>query len=226
MTDWNKIEEDAEKIWDLWREGLITHKEVQERLDNDVLPWTPHGFFKNIETEISKLVTVRIPMQAKYKLTDLAYFNKRRKLQEEIVKTTDWTSFWVACDWLDYPTEQDKKDVHNLDAEDLTEFHIIIFKSLIDLAKQNQQDSEACKKLHQYYKLTRAEMEARSIFKEHGDAFLEFLGDKQQHVSEEERMEEARISGDFCPYCDSTNVGSYNREQFYCRDCKKRWRKR
>lgn len=38
------VEEEAEKIWDLWREGLISHEEVQEKLDG-ILPWEAKGFF-------------------------------------------------------------------------------------------------------------------------------------------------------------------------------------
>ena len=214
---------DADKVWDKWRNGEITHDEVQTELDK-ILPQEPKGFFKNLEEEIQGWINSEIPESGKSHNID-AYFNRRASINTKLVKETNLTDFWQRCQWLAKPTETDLRDLSILCDDDLTEYHILIFHSLIDLAKQDLENTESCKNLHEFYKLTKSEMIKRGILSNPDDAFEEYLQDREAHKSQAERMEEARKTGEFCPHCDSKNIIS-DGHSWRCKDCKKRFRKR
>jgi len=215
----------AEEIWQLWREGKIDHDEVQKRLDK-ILPQEPEGFYKNLKETLSLMVSDRIPHQSKRNLDADAYFSRRNKIEKEIVTETDWSNFWQNCKWLKQPSEQDVKILLNLNTEDLTKFHVLIFKSLVDMAKQDLEDSEPCKILHEFYKFSAQEMCDRGILKNpEKDAFYEYCQNKQTHIEQENLMEDARATGKICIHCGSQNVRSYNKQEWKCYDCGKRFRK-
>jgi hypothetical protein len=232
MDKLEMLEKESEKIWDLFSEGKISHEEVQKRLDvlireygfDGYLP-QPQSFFKRLKQEINERLYEEIPLNSGFRDREDVYINRMLTVETEIVKKSSFVKFWLTSTWLTYPTQQDLETIKTLDSEDLTEFHILIFRCLIDLSKQDLEDSETCKKLHAYYKLTKEEMVKRGILTNPQDAFLEYTQNKHIHIEEENVFEKARTSGSMCPYCKSENVGSYNREQWYCRSCQKRWRK-
>jgi hypothetical protein len=182
-------------------------------------------FFENLKTEIGNMVNYRIPMRAREGLTEDAYFSKRVRIETEIVKEEDFVSFWINCKWLTQPTIEDTDILRKLETEDLEEYHIVIFRSLMDMAKRDLEDTEQSKTLHEYYKLTRKELESRGTFLLKGDAYEEFIANKEQKVREENLLEEARRTGEICPHCQSNNVRSYGKQEWKCYACGKRFRK-
>ena len=183
------------------------------------------SFFNDLKNTVDRLGNQRIPFRAREGLNSEQYFLKWAKTETKIVKETDWASFFQVCTFLTYPTPQDTQQIKIIDTEDLKEFHIIIFKGLLGFASMDLQDSTECKMLHAHYKLTRSELEHRKVFQLHGDAFEFAVQNKAEIEKETETMEYARKTGDFCPYCDSKNVRSYNKLEWKCYDCGKRFRK-
>lgn len=220
----DKIELESEKTWDLWRKGEISHEQVQERLNEVVGVET--GFFAELNDTLRGLVQYRIPQKAKESYSTQAYFNKLESTYEKVIKETNWLGLWLNCNWLKAPTLEDHKTLENLGDYTLSNMHLILCISLkqlldADLKKQAQI-------LHAFYKLTKSEINARPSMPQlpETDAFDDYRQNKQIYIKQQTKMEDARRTGEFCPYCDSQNVRSYNREQWKCYSCNKRFRKR
>lgn len=225
-----EFKEETEEIWDKWRKNEISHAQVQEQIDVLVQKHFPSffkrsDFFERLENEVANRVHAKIPMASGYRSNANKYFSKRASVDTQIIKESDFTNFWISASWLEKPNKHDKRTIKKLSVDDLTRYHILIFRCLIDLAKNGYENSAQCRKLHRFLKLTKKAMLRHGVLKEKGDAFIEFLENKQNYRSKQEKLEEARKSGKFCPNCNSANVRSYNKVEWKCYSCGKRFRK-
>lgn len=214
------IEEKAEEIWEKFRNGELTHEQVQEQLDKILLP-EPKGFFKDLETEIVKRVNDKFSWQAKEQLNPESYFNKRGSEEKNIVTTESFIKFFGR---IGQPTQDDIDVMLNLDDSDLEKYHIIIFRTLIDYAKQDLENTSQCQTLHEYYKLTRQELCNRGLMQDLGDAFLEYCQNKGQIQQHQTQIQNARVTGSICIFCQSSDVHS-NGNMWTCHTCGKSFRK-
>jgi len=139
---------------------------------------------------------------------------------------TNWVAFWLECSWLTYPTTEDKEMVTNLNTWEIPDYYVVISQSLKQFVDANMEDSEQCRKLHEYYKLLKTEFNCRETnVLPQKDAFLDYIEHKQDYQKQENLMEDARKYGNICPYCESENVRSYNQQEWKCYSCGKRFRK-
>jgi len=224
-----EFEQETEEIWDRFRKGTLTHDEVQTELDVLISKYFPtffkrSDFFERLENEISNRVHDKIPMSSGYRTNIDRCFAKRAIIDTQIIKESDFINFWLNASWLKNPSKHDKETIKKLSVDDLTRYHILIFRCLIDLARNGYENSVQCRKLHEFLKLTKKRMLRERILKVKGDAFVEFLENKEAYKSKQETLEEARKSGKFCPNCNSANVRSYGQE-WKCYSCGKRFRK-
>lgn len=224
------FEQKSEEIWDRFRKGELTHDEVQTELDVLIQKYFPSfikksDFFERLENEISNRVHNKIPMGSTFRGNANTYFSKKAIETTKVVKESDFTNFWLSASWVENPSKYDKKTIKKLSVDDLTKYHILIFRSLIDLARNGYENSTQTKKLHEFLKLTKKAMLRHGVLKVRSDAFVEFLEHKQTYKSKTECLDEARKSGKFCPYCQSTNTFP-NGNMYGCHDCKRSWRRR
>lgn len=225
-----EFEEETEKIWDRFRKGTLTHAQVQTELDVLIQKHFPtfiklSDFFERLENEVSNRVHDKIPMSSGYRTSIDRCFAKRALVTTQIVKESDFTNFWLSASWLEKPSKDDEETVKKLDVESLTKYYLLIFRSLIGLARSGYENTSQCRKLHAFLRLTKKAMLKHGVLKVKGDAFEEFLQHKQAYKSQKERLEESRKSGKKCFHCESTNVRSYNKAEWKCYSCGKRFRK-
>lgn len=225
----DEFETKVEALWQLHREGKLTHDEVQHRMDRLIPKYCPtqikkSDFFERLDTEIKNRVNDKLPRS--YSETKVFHFKRLGVLERKVVTEDNFTSFFLNASWLHKPNSDDKRYIQQTDSESLTKFHLVIlFRGLVDLAKNGFENSASCRILHEYYKLTHAECLKRGILQNPNDAYLEFLTNKQAYKSKAEKEEESRKTGKSCFHCGSHNVKSHNKIEWKCHNCKKRFRK-
>lgn len=217
------IEAKAEKIWDLWREGKISHDEVQTRLDNELFP-SAKGFFKALEHELLCMVNNNI-----FSKPDSieAYFNKLEKVRHTLLISSNWVQFWQTCGFLENPKTEDIKSLKILTSDLLADYHVLICVSLKQFIESDLENSSEAHVLYQYYRLLKQEINSRADMPKlpERDAFLDYVKNKQGYKEQENLMEKARKTGSKCAFCGSTEVRSYGKAEWKCYNCGKRFRK-
>jgi len=218
----DSIEFECEKIWDLWRKGEVSHEEVQRRLDE--ILGVEKSFFKELRDVLTLMVNARSPMK---ELSTSAYFNKREVIRNEIIKETDWVRFWQRCEWLKTPTQDDYETLSNLLDEEIADYHILICQSSTQLVDVDLEKSSEAQILREFYLLLKNEIASRPDMPKlpQKDAFLDYVQNKEEYVAEQTKMVDARRTGSMCLHCESTNVRSYNKAEWKCYNCGKRFRK-
>jgi len=211
---------DTEKVWDKWRNGKVTHDQVQDELTT-IFPPVLTGFFTQLKNEIQARIHDRVPMEEGYPNVN-KHFHKLAEAETKIVKTENFITFFE--EYLTKINDDDLEALKKLDNENLTEYHVLIFRTLMDMAKSDMEKTNTCTILHALYKLSKAEMVRRGLLKNPNDAFEEFLQDKDQIINQAQRLEQARKTGKFCPYCNGFNVIK-DGHAYVCKDCKKAGRK-
>jgi ribosomal protein L37AE/L43A len=58
-----------------------------------------------------------------------------------------------------------------------------------------------------------------------GDGFLDYLENREERNRKARLLEETRITGSICPYCESMHVIKAG-NAFRCKECGKYWRKK
>jgi len=177
--------------------------------------------FAEIDLEIRTRIHERVPSEEGYPNVN-RHFHKLAEAETKIVKMESFIEFFETH--LTQVTEDDVQALKDLDDEDLTEYHVLIFRTLMNMAGADMEKTNTCTILHALYKLTKAEMVKHGLLENPDDAFEEFLQNKDQITNQAQRLEQARKSGKSCPYCSGTNIRK-NGENFICKDCKRDGRK-
>ncbi len=195
-----------------------------ERILRDNIKYS--GFFKLLLEEISDLASNLIPCKGREEQYASNYFNRLEQAYRQAIKTNSWIRFWQNSEWLDYPNSEDIKLLPYLSDYELSNIHLALCYSLKVFQDSELDESLEARKLHDFYKLTKAETNKRETTPQlpEQDAFEEYAKNKSQHQEHENRLEKARKTGSFCPYCDSKNVVS-DGHSWKCKDCGKYFRK-
>jgi len=125
------------------------------------------------------------------------------------------------------PLPEDYETLKHLGNYSLSNIHEVLCRSLKQLSDNNQEYEETANILHEYYKLTKAEINNRESMPTlpAKDAFLDYIANKKEHSRLRNLLKRARKSGTICIHCHSENVKSYNKNEWKCHDCGKRFRK-
>lgn len=214
----------SEQVWDRWRRNEISHEQVQEELD-EILGPEPEGFFKTLKDTLGMMVSHRISIQARQKLSAEGYFNKRKSIRQDIIENSNWLAFWQSRD-VASPSEEDVKTVAHLSDRGLADYYLLIMETLKQFVDADLETSDLAEKLHQYQLLLKQEINSRSTMPKlsEQDGFLDWIQNKQAHKKHEHQIADARVTGEICIHCGSKNVGS-NGNMWTCRDCKRSFRK-
>jgi len=220
------LELKGEAIWDLWRKGEISHSEVQKELDL-IVGVQPKGFFVKLADNLRVLVEGKIPIQYRETFSYEEIASKRDEVRAKIIEKTNWSSFWqFHKDMLTNPTQNELEHLKQMSNHELIDFFKLVCLSLKQLINNNLENDTITQTLHGYYKMIKKEINSRDMCKlPKTDAFLEYIQHKQHYKEDLEKMERARELGSMCIFCESTEVRSFNKEQWKCYGCGKRFRK-
>jgi len=219
-----KIDKKIELLQEKLRKGFISYEQYQQELDELFGNVSP--FFQKLISELSELAQSHIPQKSKETIDQNWYYSRLIEAYQKSIKENSWVNFWERCEWLETPIMDNVLSLENIGDWTLSNIHICLCQSLKQFQEQGLDDSKETRTLHEYYLLTKAEINKRESTPKlpEIDAFLEFRKNKEQYLNQEERFEEARRTGQFCPYCENKNVVS-DGHNWKCNSCGKRFRK-
>jgi hypothetical protein len=114
-------------------------------------------------------------------------------------------------------------DAPALDDFDLSIVQLILIQTFKEFIDSNQENDLACVKLRELYNAVYAEQSKRhpNDYPSGHDNFESYLARR----GEREEIASSRVTGLRCIHCGSTNVRSYNKDEWKRRDCGRRFRK-
>ena len=219
-----KLDAETSRLELLRMEGIISEAEYQSAI-NELYQHFPdrQTFYDRLKTFIRGLVLPKIYSKPP-RLFD--YSSKYSKKTLEVEMKFDWMDFWMSCEWLDMPSQQDIDALRTFQDSELVQYTGIIgglsLKPLIDA---DLQDSETAKRLYEHYKLLKQEIANRGLDYPSVDAVQDYIKHKEKYKKRAKQLEEARVTGNMCIYCHGTDVRSYGKAEWKCYDCNRRFRK-
>ncbi len=192
------------------------------------------GFYLDLRDYLNGQVDSMISFNSREHVSSENYFNKRCKVMAKNLEETNWIEYWSKNSSLHAPNHEDKLELSQTcnGSKTLADYslsNIIVclcysLKVLIDVDKEK---SIQAKYLNKFFKMAKAENNKRPNMPhipENIDEFQEHLQNKKQYINQEQLIEQARITGKFCPYCQSTHIISYG-DKWKCITCEKYIRK-
>jgi hypothetical protein len=190
------------------------------------------SFFSQLNDYLMERVNAIISEKQKGNLSNQReYFQYRAKIEQSVIQNlVEWRSYFETCGYLAFPTQEDKlvlADSNNVSDSDIMTFNVILGFALRKYIDNYMENSENCQKLYSYYKLLKEETGKRETlaFYPHEDGFVDYLENRIWRHEEQRKAESARQLGNYCIHCGSENVASYNKKEWKCKSCGKRFRK-
>lgn len=187
------------------------------------------GFFGEIGEYLLEMVTGKISDKMKLECgTVKAYAHKRSEIERDLIRSgINWHTFFESCDFMRMPTEEDKEFIATLNNQDLMDMLYIMISAQKRYIDAFEETSLNCQILHAFYLLLKSEMELRPnlAFMPKGDGFLDYLESREDRLKRIDAKQKARIEGNLCIFCESTNIRS-NGNNWQCLDCGKYFRKK
>lgn len=172
-------------------------------------------FLFKLKAYLTQSVNSRISakMRDRY-VHERSYFELRNKIENDIILSTNWFSYFEN----DVSYEELNKPLENFFP--LKTLMMIVIEALKQYVDNGEELNPKCLLLRNIY-LNLKETLSSEIPFEDGDGFADYLKGKQHRID----LESARISGELCPFCESTNVKSYDFNKWQCHNCGKFFRK-
>jgi hypothetical protein len=187
-----------------------------------------YGFFGDLNEYLNERVNALISDKQKGNLQILREYAVHRATVEQnvILNLVDWRSYFETAN-LDNPKEIDVKLVALMSDSDVLTFTVVLNRALKQCIDSYEENSEHCQILYSYYKILKVETANRPslAFYPSEDGFKDCLETRIWRHKEERKLSEARELGNYCVHCGSNNVRSYNKQEWKCYDCGKRFRK-
>jgi len=185
-----------------------------------------NGFFDKLKEYIDARTNNKIPIESGIRSRlSLEAYEELRAIKEKEVITENWVSYWRdKATWLTNPTLEDKQDITEMSEDSLAFFGNVLWNSLKDMVDAKLEQDPKTLTLNEYYRLLKAEMCQRFPDFPSKDDFQDYIQNRANYVSFQTKLEQARINGSPCPYCNSTSIRK-DGNSFLCKDCGKRWRK-
>jgi hypothetical protein len=191
--------------------------------------WQNFGFFGNLNEFLTERINAVISEKQKHSLQILReYAQFRAKVEENVIENlVDWRAYFETVDYLGFPSETDIKLASLLSDSDIMTFTVILNHALKGYIDNYMENSENCQILYGYYQLLKEETQRRPSlgFYPKEDGFKDYLSTRAWRHEENRKLEDARLKGNYCIFCGSENVRSYNKQEWKCYDCGKRFRK-
>lgn len=198
------VEQHKAKLEELSKRNLSTdqmQEEIRHIFGEDNWLFELKAFLlKKVNSEIS------YKMKDRYN-TERAYFELRKKVELDVIASENWFSYFE-----DVPLEQLNKPIENFEPKTLM---LIIIEALKQYIENGEEKNVRCQLLHGIYLDLK---DYNNLQAE--DGFVEFLSQRTHRID----LEDARITGSVCPFCESTDVKSFG-ANWKCRTCGREFRK-
>jgi len=185
------------------------------------------NFFDELNIQIIRLGSDKISMRMREWYNPDRYFEKLAEKIDEAIKNANFLGFWARFGELYKPQPEDLKALKTINSYYLSNIHMVLCRSLQQLVLNDMEHEETAQILHEYYLLTQQEINNRPDMPTltNKDEFLEEIANKEQNQELRELLKNARRTGKICVFCHSREVKSYNKDEWKCHTCGKRFRK-
>lgn len=214
-------------LGDMFKRGEISEDQLHDEVDKLL---GEYGFFNKLKTYIDKKVNYAIPLSkgVRERFDLRTYSQIRSQKTTKLIESENWKSTFddEPFDKFDKPSSSDIEAVHSMNESDLLDFQQCIIRALKTLIDNHEENTPLAEKLHAYYLLLHGELASRPITKQipdyaNRDGFLEYIESREEREKEDALYDNARVEGNICINCGSSNVHSFNKEEWICKDCKK-----
>ena len=202
------VEQHEEFLRNLVKQNLSVdemQKQICARFGEDT-------FLFKLKSYLTKSVNSRISYKMKDRYNhERSYFELREKTEEDVILSTNWYSYFEN----EVTLEELSKPIENFPPKTLM---LIIIEALKQYITNNEEKNIRCLLLHDIY-LSLKNYDSRFIATSE-DGFIEFLNTRNHRID----LEDARLTGSVCPFCESTDVKSFG-ANWKCRTCGREFRK-
>jgi ribosomal protein L37AE/L43A len=162
--------------------------------------------------ELREFLTKSVNARISYKMKDRynserMYFSLREEIEQDVISSTNWYSYFEQV-----PLEELSKPIENFPSETLM---LIIIEGLKAYVDSGEERNVRCLLLHDLY----LSMKTYTPYVQE-DGFVDFLASRNHRID----LEDARLTGKMCPFCESTDVKSFG-ANWKCRTCGREFRK-
>jgi hypothetical protein len=204
------IEKHEQFLRNLVKQGL-TNEEMQKQIS---ARFGEDNWLFELREFLTKSVNSRISYKMKERYNNERMICElRNKIEDDVILSTNWFSYFEN----DVSLEELNKPLENFPLKTLM---IIIIEGLKQYVDNGSELNSKCLLLRNIYLNLKETLSSQIPF-EDGDGFADYLKTKQHRID----LEDARISGELCPFCESTNVKSYDFNKWQCHNCGKFFRK-
>jgi hypothetical protein len=171
-------------------------------------------FLFKLKAYLTQSVNSRISakMRDRY-VHERSYFELRNKIEDDVILSTNWYSYFEN----DVSLEELKQPLENFPLKTLM---LIVIEALKQYVDNGEEENARCLLLKNIYLNLQSLLVSYIPNYSQTNAFAEYLKGKQHRID----LEDARITGEICPFCSSRDVKSYG-ANWRCRSCGREFRK-
>jgi hypothetical protein len=208
------LEEHEEKLKEI-NERFIAGKVSRQTVEREIAVLLGEtNLAYRLQERLIQQINQQISPKAKERLSIRQYLMKRDELENQVIQSGFPYGFFENESTLE-EIEGLNPDV--IDKKTLPLIIISALKMYIDNEQETEPKAEA---LHRIYLRLKSSLCAEIPF-DSGDGFIDYLKNRNHRID----LEDARISGNICPFCEGHEVKSYDSEKWVCKSCGKFFRK-
>lgn len=209
-------------LCDMYDRHEISKDKMQEETEK---LYGNYGFFVSLKNYIDGRVNYAIPIEkgVRQRFNEDAYAQVRSQKEAKLIESENWKSTFEKPPFtkFDKPSSSDTEAVKAMSETDLLAFQQCVIRALKSLVDNHEETTPLADKLHSYYLLLHGELETHFEQLKGRDGFLEYIASREEREKEDALYDNARVEGNICINCGSSNVHSFNKEEWICKDCKK-----
>jgi hypothetical protein len=213
MSDYWKthtVEKHEQFLRNLVKQGLNIEemqKQISARFRED-------NFLFKLKAYLTKSVNARISFKLKDRYSNERMICElRNKIEDDVIASTNWFSYFEN----DVTYEELSKPIENFPPKTLMLIIIEGLKAYVDVGEEL---NPKCLLLKNIYLNLKETLSSQIANYPQEEGFVDYLKSKTHRID----LEDCRISGNLCPYCESTDVKSFG-ANWKCRRCGREFRK-
>lgn len=168
--------------------------------------------------DLKEYLTKSVNSQISYKMKDRYnnernYFELRNKIEDGVIASTNWFSYFEN----EVTLEELNRPIENFPLKTLM---LIVIEGLKQYVDYGEELNPKCLLLRNIYLNLKETVSSQIPNYPQEDGFIQYSKLKQHRID----LEDARITGSVCPFCESTDVKSFG-ANWKCRSCGREFRK-
>jgi len=155
--------------------------------------------------------------------SQIAYFSQLEKEVESTVLNSDYIAYFDSVSF-DYPSLEDTRELETLETSDILQFIVMLNHALAQYIDAFRENEDTTQKLYAFYELLKKEACSRIPSYPKEDGYTDYLNSRNERLEQKQKLEKARVEGNICVHCGSSDVRSHG-DKWKCFECGRKFRK-